>query len=210
MAYPVTVSIEPALTNRNRLTTAFRLILAIPHLFLVGGIGFGIAYDSGHSSLKSLGGESGLLGAVAGVLAVVSWFTILISGKHIAGIRQFTRFYLRWRVRALAYVMLLEDRYPPFGDEPYPAAVTVVDPPAARDRLSVAFRLLLGIPHFIALFFLMCAWWVTAILAWILILFTGAYPEGLYDFGVGCLGWLIRVEGYMLLLVDEYPPFSFE
>ena len=62
----------------------------------------------------------------------------------------------------------------------------------------------------IALFFLMCAWWVTAILAWILILFTGAYPEGLYDFGVGCLGWLIRVEGYMLLLVDEYPPFSFE
>jgi hypothetical protein len=210
MAYPVTLSIEPVLTNRNRLTTAFRLILAIPHLILVGGIGFGIAYDAGHASLKSWGGESGLLGAVAGVLAVVSWFTILISGKHIAGIRQFTRFYLRWRVRALAYMMLLEDRYPPFGDEPYPAAVTVVDPPAARDRLSVAFRLLLGIPHFIALFFLMCAWWVTAILAWILILFTGAYPGGLYDFGVGCLGWLIRVEAYMLLLVDEYPPFSFE
>jgi hypothetical protein len=210
MSYPVTVSIEPALTNRNRLTTAFRFILAIPHLILVGAIGFKIAYDSGNSSLLSWGGESGLLGAVAGVLAVVSWFTILISGQHISGIRQFTRFYLRWRVRALAYVMLLEDRYPPFGDEPYPAAVTVVDPAAARDRVSVAFRLLLGIPHFIALLFLMCGWWVTSIVAWFLILFTGAYPQGLYDFGVGCLGWLIRVEAYMLLLVDEYPPFSFE
>jgi hypothetical protein len=210
MSYPVTVSIEPALTNRNRLTTAFRLILAIPHLFLVGSIGLSFAYDSGHGSFSAWGGETGLLGFVAGVLAVVSWFTILIKGTHISGIRQFTLFYLRWRVRALAYVMLLEDRYPPFGDELYPAAVAVVDPAGARDRLTVAFRLLLGIPHFIALFFLLCAWWVTAIVAWILILLTGAYPQGLYDFGVGCLAWLIRVEAYMLLLVDEYPPFSFE
>jgi hypothetical protein len=210
MPYPVTVSIEPALTNRNRLTTAFRLILAIPHLLLVGTIGFSYAYDTGHGSLTSLGGETGLLGAVAGVLAVVSWFTILIGGTHISSIRQFTLFYLRWRVRALAYVMLLEDRYPPFGDEPYPAAVTVVDPPGPRDRLTVAFRLLLGIPHFIVLVFLMIAWWVTAIVAWFLILFTGAYPQGLQAFGAGCLGWLIRVEAYMLLLVDEYPPFSFE
>lgn len=210
MPYPVTVSIERALTNRNRLTTAFRLILAIPHLFLVGGIGFSFAYDADHTSLTSLGGETGLLGAVAGVLAIVSWFTIVFAGNHIAGIRQFTRFYLRWRVRALAYVMLLEDRYPPFGDEPYPAAVTVVDPPAARDRLTVALRLLLAIPHFIVLVLLLCGWWITSVLAWILILITGAYPQALYSFGVNCLAWLIRVEAYMLLLVDEYPPFSFD
>ena len=41
MPYPVTVTIAPALTNRNRLTTAFRGILAIPHVILVGGIGIG-------------------------------------------------------------------------------------------------------------------------------------------------------------------------
>ena len=40
------------------------------------------------------------------------------------------------------------------------------------------------------------------------ILFTGAYPQGLYEFGVGALRWRIRVEAYMLLMVDEYPPFS--
>ena len=32
-------------------------------------------------------------------------------------IRQYTHFYIRWRVRALAYLMLLEDQYPPFGDD---------------------------------------------------------------------------------------------
>src|SRR5687767_9911727 len=35
--YPVDVSIPRALSGRNRLTTAFRLILAIPHALLVGG-----------------------------------------------------------------------------------------------------------------------------------------------------------------------------
>jgi hypothetical protein len=44
MAYPVAVSVEPSLTGRHRLTTAFRLILAIPYLILVGGAGFGFAY----------------------------------------------------------------------------------------------------------------------------------------------------------------------
>jgi Domain of unknown function (DUF4389) len=205
--YPVTVTVDPALTNRNRLTTAFRLILAIPHMILVGGIGFGIAFGQTLSG-TGFGTETGLLGAVAFVLAIVSWFTILISGEHIAGIRQFTTFYLRWRVRALAYLMLLEDRYPPFGDAPYPASIAVADPTAPRDRLTVGLRLLLGIPHYIVLVFLIFGWWITGFIAWLLILVTGEYPPALYDFGVGVLRWLLRVEAYVLLMVDEYPPFS--
>jgi hypothetical protein len=210
VAYPVTVTIEPQYDHRNRLTTAFRLILAIPHLLLVGGIGVGVAFSggSGGGSGTSLTGESGLLGAVAWILAVISWFTIVILGEHMPPIRRFTRFYLRWRVRALAYLMLLEDRYPPFNDTAYPASVSIVDPAAARDRLTVGLRILLAIPHFIALAFVMLAWWMTAVVSWVLILLTGRYPQGLYDFGVGALRWLIRVEAYMLLLVDDYPPFS--
>src|SRR5215471_9831242 len=135
MSYPVSVTVEPHLEGRNRLTTAFRLILAIPHLILVGGVGIGIA--SHRDSGTTIGGEGGLLGAVAFFLAIVSWFTIVIGGTHIAGIRQFTAFYLRWRVRALAYFMLLLDPYPPFGDAPYPAALEIVDPAEPRDRLTV-------------------------------------------------------------------------
>ena len=208
MSYPVSVDVTPAVTNRNRLTTAFRLILAIPHAILVGGVGLGLAWVHDDSRTR-LGSESGLLGAVAFFLAIVSWFTIVFTGRHITGIRQFTAFYMRWRVRALAYLMLLEDPYPPFGDAPYPASLTIVDPIGPRDRVTVGFRIFLGIPHFIVLVCLVFAWWITSFVAWLAILFTAAYPQGLYDFGVGVLRWLLRVEAYMLLLVDEYPPFSF-
>jgi hypothetical protein len=105
-------------------------------------------------------------------------------------------------------MMLLEDPYPPFGDLAYPAGVSVVDPTGPRDRLSVGFRVFLAIPHFILLVFLCIAWWIVSIVAWLMILFTGEYPRGLYDFALGVFRWLIRVEAYMLLLVDEYPPFS--
>jgi Domain of unknown function (DUF4389) len=206
MAYPVSVNVEPSLTNRNRLTTAFRLILAIPHLILVGGIGLGVA--SGRDGRTTLGGEQGLLGAVAIFLAVVSWFTIVFAGTHIIGIRQFTLFYLRWRVRALAYLMLLEDVYPPFGDGPYPASIEVGEPATPRDRVAVGLRLLLAIPHFVVLFVVLVAWGFTTIAAWFIILFTGTYPQSLYEFGVGALRWRLRVETYLLLMVDEYPPFS--
>jgi Domain of unknown function (DUF4389) len=205
VAYPVSVHLEPSLANRNRLTTAFRLILAIPHLILVGGAGLGVA--SSGDSRSTVSSEGGLLGAVAVILAIVSWFTIVIAGTHIIGIRQFTSFYLRWRVRALAYLMLLEDPYPPFGDAPYPASIEVSDP-GARNRLAVALRLLLAIPHLIVLAFVLLAWAFTTIAAWFIILFTGSYPQGLYDFGVGALRWRLRVEAYLLLMVDEYPPFS--
>jgi hypothetical protein len=207
MPYPVSVSVEPSLTGRNRLTTAFRLILAIPHLILVGGIGLG-SVASHREGRTTFGSEGGLLGAVAFFLAIVSWFTLVFAGRHIVEIRQFTSFYLRWRVRAIAYFMLFEDAYPPFGDGPYPASIEVVAPPEPRDRLSVGFRLFLAIPHIIVLFFVLLAWAFTTLLAWFSILFTGNYPQGLYEFGVGALRWRLRVEAYMLLMVDEYPPFS--
>jgi Domain of unknown function (DUF4389) len=208
MAYPVSVRIEPALTNRNRLTTLFRLILAIPHLILVGGAGLGFASSSQNDSTVTSFGEGGLLGAVAGFLSVVSWFTIVIAGTHVIGIRQFCSYYLRWRTRAGAYVMLLEDPYPPFGDAPYPTSVEITDPVGPRNRLTVAFRLILVIPHFFAVFFIFIAWCLTTILAWFVILVTGEYPQGMYEFGVGVLRWMVRVEAYLMLLVDEYPPFS--
>ena len=210
MAYPVSIDVSPLVTGRNRLTTLFRLILAIPHLILVGGVGMGIGTASGGDNRTTVGSETGLLGAVAAFLAVVSWFTIVITGRQILGIRQFTAFYLRWRVRALSYVMLLEDDYPPFGDAPYPAAIDLVDPPEPRNRLTVAFRLFLAIPHFIVLFFILLAWTLTSVVAWFAILITGRYPQALYPFGVGALRWRLRLESYLLLMVDEYPPFSLE
>jgi len=208
MAYPVNVTVQPLVKNRDRVTTFFRFFLALPHIILVGGAAFGFGGGMSGGGRFSLGSEGGLLGAVAVFLAIVSWFTILVSGTHITGIRQFTLFFMRWRVRAIAYLMLLEDAYPPFGDEPYPSSIEIADPAGPRDRVTVAFRVILAIPQFIVLVFVMLAWCVTTIIAWFGILFTGDYPAGLYDFGVGAMRWMLRVQAYMLLLVDDYPPFS--
>ena len=54
------------------------------------------------------------------------------------------------------------------------------------------------------------AWAITTIIAWFAILFTGEYPALLYHFATGALRWTTRVEAYLLLLTDDYPPFSLE
>ena len=70
--------------------------------------------------------------------------------------------------------------------------------------MHIAFRPILVIPHLIALFFVLIAWVAISIVAWFAILFTGRYPASLYAIAAGALQWLLRVEAYLLLLVDEY------
>lgn len=113
-------------------------------------------------------------------------------------------------MRATAFVTLLRDEYPPFGDGAYPASLVLEQPTVARDKVSVAFRLILILPHLIALCFLSIAWAFTTVIAWFAILFTGRYPERLELFALGVLRWNIRVEAYALLLRDEYPPFRLD
>jgi hypothetical protein len=77
-----------------------------------------------------------------------------------------------------------------------------------RSRLTTFFRLLLAIPHVIFLYFYGLAAGVVVIIAWFALLFTGRYPQGMYDFVAGSLRYSTRVYGYLWLLTDEYPPFS--
>jgi hypothetical protein len=210
--YPVEVRLEPALENRDRLTVAFRILLAIPHLLLVGGpIAAALFWTvSSEGNLTYDWGGGGALGAVAAIVALIAWFSIVATGRYPRGLWDLATLYLRWRVRAVAYTALLRDEYPPFGDGPYPAALELSPPEAPRDRLTVAFRIVLAIPHLVAVWALGIAWAFTTVIAWFSVLFTGRYPEGLYHFAVGVLRWNIRVEAYLLLLRDEYPPFSLD
>jgi len=215
--YPVAYDVEPQLTDRNRLTVAFRIILAIPHLILVGapgiawGGGIGLwGRDNGFWANFSAMGGDGLIGIAAGVAAVIAWFAILFTRKHPRGIWDFTAYFMRWRTKAMAYAALLRDEYPPFGDGDYPVTYRVDYPEQPRNLWSVGLRFIYAIPHLVVLFFLGIAWFITAVIAWFAILFTGAYPEGLYRFAVGYLRWTVRVETYLLLMRDEYPPFTLE
>lgn len=213
-SYPVTYDVEPQLTDRNRLTCFLRFFLAIPHLILVGGpgLGAGIGLEVGSGGDYRLGSfTGGVIGLVAGVMAIIAWFAILFASSHPQGLRDFAGLYLRWRSKAIAYMALLRDEYPPFGEGDYGVSLTLpAAAPISRDKLSVALRLIYAIPHFIVLFFVGLAWLITVVISWFAILFTGAYPESLYKFGVGYLRWSLRVESYTLLLHDEYPPFSLD
>jgi hypothetical protein len=105
---------------------------------------------------------------------------------------------------------LLRDEDPPFGDAAYPATLALPEPERPRQRLTVAFRIFLAIPHLLALWLPGIVWFLTTFVAWLSILLTANYPERLYHFGVGVLRWSMRVEAYLLLMRDEYPPFSLD
>ncbi len=213
--YPTNVQVDPAVSGRNRLTTAFRLILAIPHLFLAGVLSGG--YAGGGNSRNGSGDVAdaifaivtiGILGIAAVVMAILSWFAILFTGRHPKSFWEFEYWVLRWQARVSAYVCLLRDEYPPFGEGEYPAQMETTNPDGPRNRVTVFFRLFMLIPHIVILAVLNIAWGVTTVIAWFVILFTGADPQGLYEFGVNVFRWQARVAAYGFLLRDEYPPFA--
>ena len=67
---------------------------------------------------------------------------------------------------------------------PYPVTFKA-DYVEKRSRLTTFFRLLLAIPHLIVLYFYGLAAGVVVIVAWFALLFTGRYPQGMYDFVAG-------------------------
>ena len=68
--------------------------------------------------------------------------------------------------------------------------------------------LYVGIPHGIILYLYGIAAWLTSLIAFVSILRSGKYPEGLFNFNLGYHRWNARVSAYMGLMTDEYPPFS--
>jgi hypothetical protein len=77
-----------------------------------------------------------------------------------------------------------------------------------RNRLTVGFRIILAIPQLIVLAVLGVAAFVAWVIGFFAVLFTGRWPEGLRTFVVGYMRWFTRVEAYVGLLTDAYPPFA--
>jgi hypothetical protein len=202
-AYPVRFSVDYPDRPLNRLTTAFRLIVAIPILIVAGSIG-------GDEGTYAGGGHAWwVAGGTGGLLFLAPLLMILFRQKYPRWWFDWNRELLRFTNRVCVYLALMDDRYPSTDEK---QAVTLEFPyPDAKQGLNRWLPLvkwLLAIPHYILLVFLWIAALVSVVIAWFAILFSGRYPRGLFDFVLGVFRWTNRVVGYALILVtDEYPPF---
>jgi hypothetical protein len=203
-AYPVQFSVDYPDRPLKRLTTAFRIFVAIPILIVLGAVSGGTWLRvSSNTTTFALSGAGGLL--FFGPLLM-----ILFRQKY-------PRWWFDWNLelqrftnRVGIYLALMDDRYPA-TDQQQAVHLDYVYPDAARDlnRWLPLVKWFLAIPHYIVLFFLWIAAIVVVIIAWFAILFTGQYPRGMFDFVQGVIRWGTRVVAYAFVLVtDRYPPFS--
>ena len=204
--YPVAFSVDYPDRPLDRLTTGFRIFVAIPILIVAATLG-----GEGSSYYGSAGGEHWAWGGggAAAVLVLGPLLMILFRQKYPRWWYDWNLEVLRFENRIAAYLALMNDRYPS-TDEHQSVHLDFAYPDAQHDlnRWLPLVKWLLAIPHYIVLFFLWLAAVVCIVIAWFAILFTGRYPRGLFEFVDGVLRWGNRVVAYAFILVtDEYPPF---
>ena len=155
------------------------------------------------------------------VVWIIAFFAIVFTGKFPRSLFDFNVGVLRWtwRVGFYSYQALGTDKYPPFTLKTvdYPADLQVEYPEKLSKGLVWIKWWLLAIPHwFIVAIFqgwggkdrgfpgLVC---VLAIIAAVVLLFTGKYPESIFKLVIGMNRWSYRVCAYAALMTDQYPPF---
>jgi len=80
-------------------------------------------------------------------------------------------------------------------------------------RLELILRTLFGIiyifiPHFFVLFFVSIWGAILGFVAFWIVLFTGKYPQSMFDFQLGLLRWGLRLNARMYNIADGYPAFG--
>jgi hypothetical protein len=199
VTYPVQLSIDYPDRQLNRLTTAFRIFVAIPILVVLASV-FGSTWQ--------WRGEYAVAGA-GGLLFLGPLLLIVFRQKY-------PRWWFDWNLelqrfgnRVSAYLAFMDDRYPSTDDH-QSVHLDYEYPDVERDlnRWLPLVKWLLALPHYIVLLVLDVASVFVLIAVWFAILFTGRYPRGMFDFIAGVIRWHNRVVGYAITLVtDAYPPF---
>jgi hypothetical protein len=193
-SYPATLTFDPPEKVANW-RPLVNWLLAIPHFVILYG-----------------------LRILSQVVGIISWFVILFTGELPESFANIQTMYLRYETRVFTFWVFMCEEYPPFSfsltanDSGEDARLRVDFAPKLtdRNRLTVAFRIILVIPQLIALMVLNIVAFVVTVIAFFAVLFTGRWPEGMQDLVLNIARWYLRVEAYYLLLLDEYPPFSLE
>jgi ABC-type multidrug transport system fused ATPase/permease subunit len=93
------------------------------------------------------------------------------------------------------------------GQQVHPVGL-VVSSDLELSRLTVFFRLLLAIPHFVWLGLWGIVAEIALFIAWVAAVLTGSVPDGLHSFLASYVRYATRVNAYMLLLANPWPPFT--
>jgi hypothetical protein len=200
--YPLTFSVDYPDRDLDRLSSFFRIFTVIPIAIVLGAIAASLG-----------GGYSGdeyasTAGALGGLLFLPPLLMLLFRKKYPVWWSNWNRELLRFSNRVHSYLLLMNDQYPSTDEEQWVHLDFATPDGVQLSRGLPLVKWLLAIPHFIVLIFLHIAVFVVAVIAWFAILFTGRYPQGLFEFVEGVLRWGNRVVAYALILVtDEYPPF---
>ncbi len=197
----------------DRVSSAFRILWIIPIAIV-----FSVLSASTTSTVKVVNETGDVVsqvsqssGGIAGGLFGATLLMILFRQRYPRWWFDFALHFTRFATRVGAYAALLTDQYPSTVEEQSVHLDLDYPEDVERDlnRWLPLVKWFLAIPHYIVLFFLFIGAFVSVVIAWFAILFTGRYPQGLFDFVVGVGRWALRVQAYAtLLLTDRYPPFS--
>ena len=202
-SYPIRFSVDYPDRELDRVTTAFRIFTAIPILIVLGTV------DGGAWQWGTRHGTAFAAGA-GGLLFFGPLLMIVFRQKYPRWWFDWNLELLRFSARVGIYLGLMDDRYPS-TDEHQSVHLDIDYPDVQRDlnRWLPLVKWFLAIPHYIVLIFLSIAAIIVVVIAWVTILFTGRYPQGMFDFVEGVIRWENRVVGYAFLMVtDKYPPFG--
>ena len=201
--YPVQLSIDYQ-ESSNRLSVLLRIILVIPIMLVLAAVSGTIL--TGDRDLDQTLAPF----FVGGWLFFGPLLMILFRKKYPKWWFDWNLALARFETRVAAFLLLLRDEYPS-TDEEQAVHLNIEYPNAETDlnRFLPIIKWILAIPHYIVLIVLGISALAVTVLAWLLILILGRYPQGMFDFVVGVNRYGIRVGAYMwLLTTDRYPPFS--
>jgi len=155
-----------------------------------------------------------VLSSLRGVLTVISLFTVLFTKRIPQPIFDAIVMTCRYEWRALSYALFLHDDYPPFDfqtaaedDGVEPHTTLSISYPKELDRWKPLYKWFLAIPHYVVLAFLAIGAVFAFLGSFFAVVITGDYPRGVRNYLVGCSRWALRVQAYVGLLTDDYPPF---
>lgn len=215
--YPIDLEIDAPAPQR-RLVTLFRLPLALPALvletvFLATYAGGSYSSSSGSDGDYGAGATTSNVG-ILWTVAFFAWFACMALGRMPMGFRNLQAYGLRYVAQAWAYVLLLTDRYPnldpadPPSTGPLHPVGLVVEDDLKRSRLTVFFRLLLTLPHFVWLILWGVVAFLAGIVGWVAALILGRLPLALHRFLAAYLRYSTHVFAFLFLTANPFPGFT--